>query len=101
MAGHLLLRRRPGVPKISERDAKVLIKLVQPLDRTMIIDRLVVAPLTQLRDDALRLAQRIAPPRKQRGGAGRGRCKRRADPAAGPGWGKAGKANVPLGEKDM
>jgi hypothetical protein len=59
MAGHLLLGRAADVAKLAELDAEALVELVEPLDRAVEIDRVVVPALAKLADDPLRLAERV------------------------------------------
>ena len=59
MTGHLLLGRRRGVAELAEVDAKALVELVQPLDRAVEIDWILVPAFAQLGDDPLRLAERV------------------------------------------
>ena len=82
-------------------DAEALVELVQPLDRAVEIDRVVMAARAQLADDPLRLAERIGADQHAAARVGVQAVEQPVDLAAGVGMAEHRQAEGRLGDEDV
>lgn len=101
MAGHFLLRGASRVAKLAERNAELLVQLIEALDSTVEVDRLLMTSSAKLADNPLRFAKRISADQNAPARVGMEALQQSVDLTSRPRMPEHRKSECRLGDEDI